>query len=297
MKNKTLPATLLTTAILVAGFTFSAFAEEVYVRDENGKFIEYVEIPDQLDGKQFSRYIENSTIAVYSQESEIQYKYDEYLYDIYTLAPVEGGWYKYGETSNLWDEDYSLWMYAIPGSGYLIKNSWILDNGNVYLTNSEGITRHGETIVFEDIAYTSDFIYNVQTMQWEPLPFTQVGNTHVLALPYNMNITYDDFVRTLSGEKYEQWKAEQAQTQQTEQQTQSESNLEWSMFDIYISQAMEEKGYYSYEVVEKVRIETNFNGVGVYKVKVRQGTVGNSYHTGYLNIYLAPNGGYWKSTY
>lgn len=238
-----------------------------------------------------------SVLLCHQLRLSFSHEYDAYLYDIYTLMPVDGGWYKYGESSNLWNEDYDLWMYAIPGSGYLIENSWILDNGNVYLTNSEGITRHGGTIVFKDVAYTTDFIYNVQTMQWEPLPFTQVGNTHVLALPYNMNITYDDFIRTLSGEKYEQWKAEQAQKQQTEQQTQNQSNLEWSMFDIYISQAMSENGYDSYEVMEKVRIEANFNGVGVYKVKVRQGTVGNSYHTGYLSIYLDSNGGYWKSTY
>lgn len=295
MKKGTLFSTLLAATVLSMGFIFSSFAEEISVRDENGKFVESIEIPDELDGKRFSRYIQNSTIAVYSQESEIPYESDEYMYDIYTLSPVEGGWYKYGKFSNPWNEDYFVWMYAIPGSGYLISNSWILDSGNVYLTNSEGNTRHGGTIRFEDVASTSDFIYNVQTMQWEPLPFTQVGNSNILVLPYNMNITYDDFVGILSGEKNKQWKAEEAQKQQTEQET--ESILDWSAFDIYISQAMADNGYYSYEVIEKVRIDTYFNGIGVYKVKVRQGTVGNSHYTGYLSIYLGSNGEYWKSTY
>jgi hypothetical protein len=173
-----------------------------------------------------------------------------------------------------------------------------LDNGQVYLMGSNGITKHNEIIQFEEIAgLTTDVIYNVQTGTWDSLPYSQERNSHHLAIPYSGTVTFEHFAKTMSGENYAAWLAEWNQQRAESASNQTQANLEWSMFDIYISQAMNENGYYSYEVVEKIRIDTNFNGVGVYKVKVKQGTSGNSYYTGYLSIYLNPNGSYWKSTF
>lgn len=293
MKRRALFTTILTATSLTIGLTFSSFAEEVSVMDQNGSWYN-VDVPEEINGLEFAEYIDASSTITYCQESEIPQEWDFYLYDANTLQPVKGGWYMYANRSDVWDNNYKVWMYAIPETnGSLICNSWILDNGQVYLTNSYGATRQNETIQFGDlVGVTTDVIYNVQTGTWEALPYTQSNNSHYLTLPYG-GIDFDHFIRSISGENYEAWIAEW-NSEEAERTNKTASNLDWSMFDIYIPQAMADKGFYSYEILNKERIEDNLNGVAVYKVKVPES---GSHSTKYLSIYINADGSYWKSSF
>jgi len=168
-----------------------------------------------------------------------------------------------------------------------------LDNGQVYLTNSYGATRQNETIKFGDlVGVTTDVIYNVQTATWEALPYTQSNNSYYLTLPSG-GVDFDHFIRTISGENYETWIAEWNKAE-AERADKTVSNLDWSMFDIYIPQAMADRGFYSYEILNKERIEDNLYGVAIYKVKVPEG---GSHSTKYLSVYINADGSYWKSSF
>lgn len=296
MRLKRLYATLLMATVLSIGFTSLSYAEVLDIKDEYGEWDE-IDVPDEIGNRVFDRYIEGSSTLRYSEETDAEFEWDYYLYDINTMQPVAGGWYKYEDTRDLFGNNYTSWLYSIPGTeGKLLCNSWIIDNGQVYLASSSGETVQNEMIRFDQVAETTpDLMYNIQTGNYDPLPFTQKHNTHHLALPSG-GLSYDHFVKTLSGENYAKWLEEQNE-QHTGQQNNSSSNLDWSLFDIYIPQAMEDNGYYSYEVVEKVRIDNDFNGIGVYKVKVSQGTTGNSKYIGVLKIYLGANGNYWRSEF
>lgn len=281
--KKEIFVTLFATVILTVGVTFSSYAEEVFLRDEEGNGY-YTEVPDEVNGLLFVEYVDASDTIIYGCKSEIPYEWDYFLYDANTLQPVEG-WYVYDERKDIFtDADYKVWMYAVPGtSGSMVRNSWVLDNGLVYLINSRGTTKHNEIIQFSNLSgVTTDVIYNVQTGIWEPLPYSQNGNEHHLAIPYNGTVTFEDFVKTLSGENYEAWLAEwnQRQAELEKEREELEASVDWSMFDPYISQAMAEQGYSSYELIGRDRItQTLAYVVGIYKVKV-----GSS--TKYLNIYI-----------
>lgn len=293
MKKRTLFTILLTATSFTIGLTFSSFAKEVSVMDQNGSWYS-VDVLEEINGLEFAEYIDASSTIAYCKESEIPLEWDYYLYDANTLQPVKGGWYIYANRSDVWNNNYKVWMYAVPGTnGSLIRNSWILDDGQVYLTNSYGATRQNETIRFGDlIGVTTDVIYNVQTGTWDALPYTQSNNSHHLTLTYG-GVEFDDFIKTISGENYEAWLAEWNRVE-AERTNKTVTNLDWSMFDAYVPQAMADRGFYSYEILNKERIENNLYGMAVYKVKVPES---GSYSTKYLMVYINADGSYWKSSF
>ena len=74
----------------------------------------------------------------------------------------------------------------------------------------------------------------------------------------------------------------------------SVTNSDWSMFDDYVPQAMADRGFYTYEILNKERIENNLYGMAVYKVKVLES---GSHSTKYLMVYINADGSYWKSSF
>ena len=294
MKKSTLFKTILTAITLTIGLTFLSFAKEISVMDQNGSWYN-VDVPEEINGLKFAEYIDASNTVTYCGESEIPYESDFYLYDANTLQPVEGGWYLYDSPSDVFGNKWKRWMYASPkGDGFLLRNSWILDNGQMYLANSYGVTRQNEMIDLGDIVKTTgDVIYNVQIATWETMPFTLVGNSYSLMLPYG-GLNVDDFIRTASGANYEAWVAEWNRVEAEWAAKQTEANLDWSMFDLYVPQALSDRGIYSYEIIGRDRITNYMFGEGVYKVKLPNGN--GSYTTRYLTVYINSDGSYWKSS-
>lgn len=215
-------------------------------------------------------------------------------------SPAPGGWYVKENWLDVWDKEHTTWVYVLPNSeGKLLQGCWILDNGLVYCAKSYGTTACDESVAVRDAAEHGDVIYNVQTNQFEALPYT-LNTTHYVSVDCNGAVTYDKFLYSISGQSFADWSAEmerQKAGQANEPQTQTDNALDWSAFDIYISQAMSDRGFNSYELLSRERIENPSNfigtyGVGIYKVKVWEG---GGYSTKYLRIYINADGSYWKS--
>lgn len=303
MKKNMLIATLLTAVVLSIGFVSSSYAEEIYVSDSNGTYVGEIDVPDKIDGRTFSEYIPNSNFVVYTQESEVPYRWDSYVYDINTLKPAAGGWYIYStERGYIGQPDTHDWYYVMPGgSGYLVTDSWILDNGLVYLTNSKGVTRMGEIITIDDLTDSvDDGVFNVQTNQFDWFEFSQRGNKGMIVLSSSGTTTYDNLMKEVSGQanaertvRIEREARERAAQQSTQSDSDKDKDLDWYMFDLYIDRAMADRGHAGdYEILGRIEIShTYFSGVASYKVRIP------SLHSiKTLNIYINDDGSYYRSS-
>lgn len=214
-------------------------------------------------------------------------------------SPAPEGWHKTQVWKDpIWEKEHTNWIYVLPNSGgRILESSWILDNGLVYFAGSSGETASDKAIAVRDGAERGDVIYNVQTKQFEALPYS-LKTTHYVFVNADGASTYDNFIYSISGQSYMDWSANmEQQVREYEQQKADLNNAtNWGTADLYINQSMAKAGYYSYEVMQRYEINPHFAGgfAATYKIKVPSNS---SYHIGYLRIIVGPDGRYYGSEF
>ena len=263
-----------------------------------------MEEDDTEDAEDDDNYV-NPYAAYYEKQGyklSITEKGDWYQREAYLTkngAPAEDGWHLMHEgTDDIFGGSYKDWSYVIPGTGgKLLRATWVLDGADVYYISdyeTEYLSARKASETYNP--YIGDVIFNTATNQYEALPCSLKNSDHYVDMTYTGKKTYEKFLTTISGQNYQEWYNANKSWIENGNSTQNNNASVWNMTDVYIGQAMAEKGYSSYEVLEKVKVESAVLGgySAVYKVKVPDS---GSYYTGYLRITVTSNGAYVSSSF
>lgn len=295
---------LMTMTILLAGTTIYTYADtdddESYYEDfdDEDDEDEADESEDDTSAESTGAYYERQGYKLTMNRDGDWFQMEAYLTKT-DGSPAEDGWHLMNEwTDDIFGGHYKSWSYVLPGTGgKLLRATWVLDGNDVYYINNY-TTVVGSTYKCSETynPYIGDVIFNTSTNQYEALPYSLKNSNHYISLVFSDKITYAQFLATISGQEYEEWYNANKDWIENRTSVQNNNSSVWNMTDTYIGQALAEKGYSSYEVLEKVKIESAILGgySAVYKVKVPSS---GSYYTGYLRITINSNGTYVNSSF